>query len=254
MEDFRNNITSILAQAPLSIIVARSCQNITQEQPLPLIALSDKESQLLENKQDLNSRYQFCLARKLIKHHISEHLSIPTESIETLPDHKGKPLVVITNKNNGDAFSQLINVSISHSKQWLLFNLHSGDTNQAVDIEQINLQRKIYKFSEKYYTITEKQFINSCDNPFLVFYRLWSIKECLYKIDNDTMPHRISFEFNQDELANVEQLDTIIKYKQKNYRINFLVIDTNFISCNLAQISNSLKHTSKLAQIDIGFL
>lgn len=238
--------------APFSLIVARECKNIGADQPLPTITLSNKELQLLNSKTDIRGRYQFCLARKLIKQAVSEHSSIAIEAIETLADNNGKPYISINNNANG--YSDAINVSISHSKNWLLLSIATNHANQAVDIEYINKQRKIYKFSEKYYTIAEKKCINNSDNPYLAFYRLWSIKECLYKIDNDTLPHRISFEFNQDEMVNPGCNHSVISYRQKDYQVSFINTHVDFVSCITSESKIPLSRQGMETYTDIGFI
>tara|TARA_R110000868_G_scaffold198456_2_gene444745 strand:- start:3631 stop:4200 length:570 start_codon:yes stop_codon:yes gene_type:complete len=100
------------------------------------------------------------------------------------------------------------------------------------------------RFLEKLFTLNEQQLIYASKNPFIMVWRLWSMKEAAYKLYTQTHPER----FYNPKQFQCEIIGVKLKVKYKDFQcfIN-TKITTQYILSEASLIENKI--TSKYLKL-----
>ncbi|WP_339893440.1 4'-phosphopantetheinyl transferase superfamily protein [uncultured Algibacter sp.] len=100
------------------------------------------------------------------------------------------------------------------------------------------------RFLEKLFTLNEQQLIHASKNPFIMVWRLWSMKEAAYKLYTQTHPER----FYNPKQFQCEIIGVKLKVKYKDFQcfIN-TKITTQYILSEASLIENKI--TSKYLKL-----
>lgn len=120
---------------------------------------------------------QYLLGRMLLQYAISHATGMPPEAVGMVEQPGAAPLLVLPENVSCPAFS------LSHSRRWIACATSAG-TRLGIDIEVMDERRDVLALAEAAFDADEREFIRrqSDDARVPAFYRLWTMKEALFKL------------------------------------------------------------------------
>lgn len=120
---------------------------------------------------------QYLLGRMLLRQAISHATGVPSSAISTIERPGSGPLLILPEGIRHPAFS------LSHSRHWIACAVGFGDA-LGLDIEAIDPERDVIALSEAGFRADEHAWLLSRIDTERVaaFYRLWTLKEALFKL------------------------------------------------------------------------
>lgn len=102
--------------------------------------------------------------------------------------------------------------------------------NDIVDLKEAaaksNWQRQ--GFLDKLFTTEEQQYISNSNNPFIMVWRLWSMKEAAYKLYTQLYPSRF---YNPKQFqCTIEGVKTVVKYRFFQCYVNTKITSAYILS------------------------
>jgi 4'-phosphopantetheinyl transferase len=136
-------------------------------------------------------RRQFLLGRMLLRHAVSGLTRLPPAAISTSDRPGQAPQLILPDGSPPPFFS------LSHSRDWIACAV-SHDTVLGLDIEMIDPGRDIIGLSQSAFRAEESAWVAGQreDTRVSAFYRLWSLKEALFKL--------------RSNLGNAEELPSLL--------------------------------------------
>jgi 4'-phosphopantetheinyl transferase len=125
-------------------------------------------------------RRQYLLGHTLLRLATSRMTGVPVSAIEVTERPGRAPLLSLPERITRPAFS------LSHSGHWIACAT-SIDTAVGLDIEVIDAQRDIIALSEAAFHPGEYEWVKSCSDSerLAAFYRVWTMKEALFKLASE---------------------------------------------------------------------
>jgi phosphopantetheinyl transferase (holo-ACP synthase) len=124
--------------------------------------------------------------------------------------------------------------------------------NDIVDIaearQKSDWQRP--RFLEKLFTTKEQQIINKSDNPFLMVWRLWSMKESAYKLYTQLHPSRFynpkQFACEIDDSQGKVRYKDFVCYVKTNTTSQYIISEACLVKANM--VSECIEIESRLSK------
>ena len=129
--------------------------------------------------------------------------------------------------------------------------------NDIVDLEEANRTSNWERprYLEKLFTSKELQFIRDCENPFLMVWRLWSMKEAAYKLYTQQNPSRF---YNPKGFeCDISNLNGIVKFKDFECNVKtqitsrYIISEARFIDSEMTSKIIELKGKLRKSHSDI---
>jgi phosphopantetheinyl transferase (holo-ACP synthase) len=128
--------------------------------------------------------------------------------------------------------------------------------NDIVDIKEAKL--KSYwqrpRFLEKLFTLQEQQYIHNSENPFLMVWRLWSMKEAAYKLYTQLKPSRFynpkQFECKINDSQGKVSYKDFICYVNTKITSQYIISEARLTAMDMVSECIEVKSSSSKNQSD----
>jgi 4'-phosphopantetheinyl transferase len=122
-----------------------------------------------------NARQMFCLRKGITRILLSNYLDIAPKEVDYCYTEYGKPFFLNEKYKN-------IYFNISHSKEFIMVAI-TEKRNIGVDVEKINLTKKVSVMAESVFSQDELKIFKNCckDEKLQLFYETWVKKEAISK-------------------------------------------------------------------------
>lgn len=136
--------------------------------------LNEQDFNYASTRKKASEQQQKTIARAILKILLSKILEQPVETIEIVKDHNGKPFCQ-------NAILKNIHFSISDASNYLAITIaHSA---VGIDIEYIQPHFQYQNIASLHFHQNEILALKNAADPLLLFYRFWTRKESLLKLD-----------------------------------------------------------------------
>ena len=122
--------------------------------------------------------------------------------------------MTVLRESNGKPYfaNSSMKFSLSHSCGLSVAVL--SDTPIGIDIEHIDKSRKIYSLADKYFSAEEIDLLNKSLSPYEDFYRIWTKKEAVSKINGEGISMLIAAKKEQIKIDFFKQYKVDFNNKQ----------------------------------------
>ena len=179
--------------------------------PAGFTILTDSEKIIVERFRFEGDRNRFITGRKSLRNLLSKYLSVSPSDIHIVAEKRQKPYVKTPDS--------IIRFNISHSGLWVVIAFAQDEL--GIDIEKIDSAFDYSNLLPEHFSLTERQFISSAENPLSAFYLLWTRKEALTKAEGVGL---------RENLSQVSVLDrcSVSGSNGKNWRIKSFNLSSEY--------------------------
>lgn len=203
-----------------------NCKSILNEQDFTYAFTKKKESE----------QYQKIISRAVLKILLAKKLNQPVHAIEIVKDSNGKPFCPTAILRN-------IHFSISDTANFIAICI--AQSAVGIDIEIIQPQFQYQDIVPLHFHQNEINALKNANDPLLLFYRYWTRKESLLKLDgNGLTDHLNELDMTEGGKTNKTQGISI----QGQYSISSLLINAHLmVSVSVPSSVNQLRFFNYIA-------
>ncbi len=161
-----NSASSFIIDANHFLDKLDYCKSILNEQDFKYAFTRKKESEQLQK----------IITRAILKILLAKTLQQPVHTIEIAKDANGKPFCQ-------NALLKNIHFSISDATNYIAISIAQSPV--GIDIEIIKPQFQYQDIASSYFHQNEINALKNANDPLMLFYRFWTSKESLLKLDGN---------------------------------------------------------------------